>query len=329
VENGIWQNLTRGPSGQKIQFRKKILMFSVFLLISLFIWLLNALAKNYTSSIEYPLQYTDFPEDMVFVGEMPRTVELNVNGHGFALLRYKVFRKPVPISFTVSSLTVNRIDNSTAYVLTRNLRSQVNGQLPSELRLLEINPDTLHFQFAEKTSRMVPVRPRIRFELEKQFTTVEGIRLEPDSVLVSGPDLVVDTLGFVNTVREDLGLLSRNYREKVELASVAGLEYSVSRVQCSIELERFTEVQMNIPVEVVNLPDSLSIQTFPSRIRLTCRVGLSKYERIGNNPFRAVIDYEEIGEQTRELEIRLRNIPDYLLGYEYSPRTVEFLISLR
>lgn len=304
-------------------------MFSVFLLISFFIWLLNALSKNYTSSLEYPLQYTDFPEDMVFVGEMPQTIELNVTGHGFAILRYRISRKPVPISFTVSSLTVDKIENSTAYILTRNLRSQVNGQLPSELRLLEINPDTLHFQFAEKSSRLVPVKPDIHFELENQFTTVDGIILEPDSVLVTGPDVVLDTLSFVPTAHEDLGLLSRNFSEKMELARVSGLEYSVSRVMCSIELERYTEVQLNVPVVVENLPDSLSMQTFPPRIRLTCRVGLSKFERINNNPFRAVVDYREIGEQTRELEVGVKNIPGYLLGYEYTPRTVEFLISVR
>ena len=37
-------------------------MFSVFLLISASIWLLNALSKNYTSDIEYPLLYADFPD---------------------------------------------------------------------------------------------------------------------------------------------------------------------------------------------------------------------------------------------------------------------------
>ena len=43
------RNGPRIPEGQKLQFRKRILLFSVFLLISVFIWFLNALGKNYTS----------------------------------------------------------------------------------------------------------------------------------------------------------------------------------------------------------------------------------------------------------------------------------------
>ena len=331
MENGFLQNWPRVPEGQKLQFRKKILLFSIFLLISVFIWLLNALSKDYTSEIEYPLIYNDFPEERVIVGEPPGHLDLRINAAGYALLRYKLFRKPVPISFKVSALTLNRPgqDSSRAYILTRYLKDQVARQLPSELQLLEIKPDTLHFQFARKISHKLRIVPDFVFEVDQQFTTKEGIILDPDSVLVTGPDVVLDTLHLVRTVRSDLGLLTKNYSDKVRLMKLKGLEYSVSRVNCFIELEKFTEVQLSIPVEVLNLPDTLSLQTFPSRIKLTCNVGLSKYDRIEGNLFRAVVDYSSIDEQTRELDVRIQNVPVYLLSYEYYPKSVEFLVSRR
>ncbi len=103
-------------------------------------------------------------------------------------------------------------DSSRAYILTRYLKDQISGQLPAELQLLEIKPDTLHFQFARRASRMVPVRPDLVFALDGQFTTRDGILLEPDSVRVTGPDAILDTLGYISTERVDLGLLTRNYR---------------------------------------------------------------------------------------------------------------------
>jgi hypothetical protein len=60
---------------------------------------------------------------------------------------------------------------------------------------------------------------------------------------------------------------------------------------------------------------------------LTCRVGLSKYDRIEGHPFRAVVDYDLIDEQTKVLEVSVKNLPVYLLSHEYSPRKVEFLKS--
>lgn len=316
------------PEGQKLQFRKKILMFSVFLIISASIWMLNALSKNYTSIIEYPLIYTDFPEDRVFVGEMPEHLDLQINAHGYALLRYKMFRKPVPISFKISAFNMSRrSDSSSAYILTRYLRDQISTQLPAELQLLEIKPDTLHFQFTERVTRRVKVRPDLAFSVDNQFTIKDEIQLFPDSVDLTGPDLILDTMDFASTERMDLGLLTRNFRDKVKLKQIPELLYSVSRVDCSIELERFTEMQVPVSIEVLNLPDSILLQTFPSRVILTCRVGLSKYDRMESHPFRAVVDYELIDERTKVLNVNVQNVPLYLLSYEYSPKSVEFLKS--
>jgi hypothetical protein len=317
------------PEGQKLQFRKRILLFSIFLLISVFIWFLNALGRNYTAQIEYPLVYTDIPEDRVLVGDLPENLDLRINALGYALLRYKVLKKPVPVSHKISSYRMNHLgqDTTRAYVLTRYLKDQISSQLPPELQLLEIKPDTLHFQFAKRITRMVPVKPDLSFQLDKQFTTINGIQLNPDSVTVSGPDAILDTLRYISTERVDLGLLTKNYGDKIRLNKINGLELSSSRVDCDITLEKYTEVQLYIPIEVLGLPDTLSMQTFPSRIKFTCNVGLSKYDWVTDHLFSAVVDYSAVDEQKKEMLVSLQNIPSYLLNYEYYPRTVEFLIS--
>lgn len=303
-------------------------MFSVFLLISASIWLLNALSKNYTSVIEYPLVYTDFPEDKVSVGEMPGHLDLQINAHGYALLRYKLFRKPVPISFNVSEYNLSSgDDNSSSYILTRYLKDPIARQLPSELQLLEIAPDTLHFRFAGRVTRMMKIKPDFTFSIVTQFTIKDEILLSPDSVEVSGPDLILDTMDYVYTEALDLGELTKNFSDRVRLNQNAELVYNVDRVSCSIELERFTELQVTVPIEVLNLPDSILMQTFPSSIKINCKVGLSKYERIDSYPFRAVVDYDNIDERVQSLSVSIQNLPDYLLGHEFSPKTVEFLKS--
>jgi hypothetical protein len=329
LENGILQKWPKKVSeGNKLQFRKRVQLFSVFLLIAAAIWLLNALSKNYTDVIEYPLVYSDFPENKVFVGEMPKHLELQVNAHGYALLRYQMFKKPVPISFKVSAFNMNSGSNSArAFILTRYLRDQIASQLPAELQLLEIKPDTLFFQFADKVTKMVKIKPNFDYSVEKQFTIKDGIMLTPDSVEVTGPDLILDTLNYVYTEKYVLGELNRNYTDKVRLDRESDLEYNTSRVSCSIELERYTELQVSVPIEVLHLPDSIMLQTFPSSVKLNCRVGLSKYDRIETYPFRAVVDYNKIDDGVMALNVNIQNLPPYLLGYEFNPKTVEFLKS--
>jgi YbbR domain-containing protein len=174
---------------------------------------------------------------------------------------------------------------------------------------------------------MVRILPDFRYEVEKQFTVKDGIRLEPDSVEITGPDIMLDTLSNVYTSNIDLGQLTRNFSDKVKLRKIPGLQFSRSRIDCNIELERFTEVQLSIPIEVLNIPDSIAIQTFPSRVKLTCNVGLSKYERMDGNLFKAVVDYSEIDDRNNLLDVSILNVPVYLLSYEYYPKSVEYLKS--
>jgi len=331
LENGkLQKKWPKVREGQKLQSKKRILLFSVFLLVSASIWFLNALSKNYTSVLEYPLVYTDFPEDKVFVGELPGHLDLQINAHGYALLRYRMFRKPVPISFDVSDYNLSRgQDSSSAYILTRYLKDHISRQLDTELQVLEIKPDTLYFRFAGNGTRIVQIQAYFNYTIVNQFTIKDRIMLTPDSVEVTGPDLILDTLALIYTERLELGELTKNYEDKVRLSQKPDLTYNFTRVECFIELERFTELQVAVPIEVLNLPDSILLQTFPSNISISCKVGLSNYDRTESYPFRAVVDYEKIEERVQTLNVSIQNLPDYLLRYEYYPKTVEFLKSRR
>ena len=331
MESGFLSKWPRVSERQRMQFRKRVLLFSVFLLVSVFIWLLNALSKNYTTHIPYPLVYENLPENKVLVGDLPGELDLSVNAHGYALLRYKVFRKPDPVLLSVSSFNLSRqgSDGNRGFLVTRYLKDHVARQLPDDLQLMELQPDTLHFQFARLERKMLPVEQNFSYEVDRSFTVRDGIILSPDSVLVSGPDLILDTLQAVRTMKMDLGLLDRSYEGSAELRLREDLEYSHKAVDCSIELEKFTEVQLNIPVEVINLPDSLDMQTFPARIRFVCTVGLSKYETVNSFPFKARVDYLALREQDKVLSVQIPVLPDYLLNHSYSPSSVEFLISVK
>ena len=83
---------------------------------------------------------------------------------------------------------------------------------------------------------MVKIQPDFHFEVDNQFTIKDEIVLSPDSVEVTGPDLILDTLGFVFTERSELGLLSRNFSDKIKLRRLTDLEYDRSKVECLIEL---------------------------------------------------------------------------------------------
>ncbi len=316
---------------KQMEWKRKILVFSFFLSISVVIWLLNALSKNYTTEIKYPISYSKFPDHKVLVSDVPDHLGLKVNAHGYALLSYKLTNRPIPINFQLSSFAMNHMagDSSKFFLLTRYAREDVARQLPGELQLLEISPDSLIFQFATEVSRKVAVKPLLSYELNKDFTIMNGIRISPDSILIYGPDIFLDTLQFIRTKQKSLGLLEKSYTGILDLDTHPHLKYENSQVECTMELEKLTEIQVLVPVQISGLPDSLRLQTFPHLVKVTGKIGLSKYTRIVPESFWIEVMYEEVLENKKSLQVHLRTKPNDLSGVDFYPRTVEYLLSVK
>lgn len=308
-----------------------MLFFSFFLAVSVIIWLLNALSKNYTTEIKYPITYSRFPDQKLLVSDVPDHLTLKVNAHGYALLSYKLSNRPIPINFPVTSFAMNRFawDSSKFYMLSRYAREQVARQLPGELQLLEISPDTLIFQFAGKVSRKVPVRPVLNYEIGRGFTTKNKILITPDSVLVTGPDIFLDTMTALRTQRKDIGLLQKSYVGDLVLNRPRGFDLGTDRVSLSIELEKLTEVKLNVPIQVSGLPDSLRLQTFPQQVRITGKIGLSNYERIVPEAFRVEVGYDEVVANKERLQVYIRTKPADLSNIDFYPQFVDYFLTVK
>ncbi len=93
-------------------------------------------------------------------------------------------------------------------------------------------------------------------------------------------------------------------------------------------MEKFTEKTLSVPIEVLNLPDSLSLKTFPHVVQVTCQVGLSNFEKLQPSMFSVVVDYKEaIGGQSKKLRVDLVRQPDFIQSVKFSPRSLN--ISLK
>ncbi len=308
---------------------RRVLVFLFFVALSAIFWFLNALGREYTVPVSYPVRYTNFPPNMVMVGELPSSLELTVNAHGYTLLRYYISRRLLPIVFDVNSFSLNRLPDTETrnfYILSSVAANRIAGQLGAGIEILEIRPDTLFFSFTDKVSRKLPVEPVVELVFRPQFMVKGNIRTEPDSVIVSGPATVVDTMSSVKT----LPVIARGVNDAIRRRSAINeadmLEYSESAVWVNIPVEQFTEAGLRIPVEVINLPDTLLIITFPSEVSVSFLVALTDYEKVSRQQFRAEADYRSRVPGTGRLPVRLVKQPDFTRSVRYYPQSVDFII---
>jgi hypothetical protein len=305
------------------------MIFLFFVVLSTIFWLLNQLEEEYETKISVPVRYSNFPSDKILVNDLPEYFDLTVKAHGFKLLEYKISNKFLPYSINVNSLTL-RIHSESDYVklyaLTRLIKDDVEKKLSSELKIISISPDTLYFNFAERIFKKVPVVSQLNAVPATQYMIQDKIIFNPDSITISGANPIIDTIYQVYTEKRDLLDLDSEYNKEIRLQKIKNVDFSEDEIDVLIKVEKFTEGTQNIKLNVINVPDSVVLRTFPNRISVNYFVALSNYDKVLPQLFEAVVDYNKIESQTNKLDVQIVNQPDYIKSLRYSPRSVEYII---
>jgi hypothetical protein len=316
---------------RKITINKKSLIFLFFVGIASIFWLLNALSKEYTATIDHPIRYYNFPNDKVLVGKLPNYISIKVNAFGFSILKYKYKLRTSfdAIDLNVKQLGLRKITGSKSkyYILTRYEQAKISKQLKKEIKLLEIYPDTIYFHLADIVSKKVLVAHNVDFTLDKQTMLNGNITLNPDSIVISGPQTIIDTIDSVFTSFQDYKLLTARFTRNIGLKPIEGIIFKTKRIVITIPAEKFTEKTIKKELEIMNLPDSLSLKAFPNYIDISYQYALSNFEKISDADFVVSIDYNDIKSAlSNKLKVQMESSPEQAKKIKYFPTHIEFIV---
>jgi hypothetical protein len=329
VAKNIEDNIKQFLKTRNLKADRRFVIFLFFVVLSTIFWFLNRLDEDYETEIVLPIRYSDFPADKILVNELPDQFKLRVKAHGFKLLEYKISNKFLPFPINVNKLTLrfdSRSNDDQLYALTRNLHVDIKRWLDSELEIIVISPDSLYFNFADRRFKKVPVKSKMNIVPATQFMLRGNILFSPDSITISGADPIVDTINQVYTKTKDLLELKENYNHEVKLEKIGNIDFSDKEVDVALNIEKFTEGSQQIKLNIINVPDSLILRTFPNEISVSYFVALSDYDKVLPQLFQAVIDYNEIEHQESKLSVKILNSPEYINTIRFNPEKVEYII---
>lgn len=329
VAKNIEDNIKKFLDKKNLKADRRLIVFLFFVVLSTIFWFLNQMEEEYVTEISLPVRYTNFPSDKILVNDLPNHFNLRVRAHGYKLLEYKISNKFLPFSINVNSLTL-RMHSQSSYAklfsLTRLLNKEIEDQISSELEVVSIRPDTLFFEFADRIFKKVPVVSHLNPVPATQYMIRGNIQFDPDSITISGANPIVDTIDCVYTKQVDLIDLNTNYNDDIKLAKFDNVTFSEDEVDVNINIEKFTEASQTIKLNIINVPDSLVLRTFPKEITVTYFVALSDYEKVLPQLFEAVVDYNETANHDNKLNISIQNSPAYVQSLRYNPKSVEYII---
>jgi hypothetical protein len=332
VDSSLLKQFSSFLYREKTRFNQRITVFAFFLAISTILWYLNKLNSDYTTVVDYPVTFTNIPRNQILVGSPPKSISLKVSGFGYSILRFRLAAPLSPIIINLSQLAMHSQSESDSkkFIITSMTRGMVSSQLSSDIQLVSVSPDTLFMEFTSLITKKVKVIPNVSFTFEKQHMQSGTLTIAPDSVTISGPASVIDTINSVQTHGLNLSKLSSTATHNLNLLPIKQIGFSHRKVSIEIPIDKYTEMELEVPIHVENIPSGTNLILLPNFIKLRCNVPMGMVYATKPKDFLVATNY--ISSQMHsgnKLRVDLLKYPSYLRVVDFEPKFVEFYIEKR
>lgn len=321
------KHIDGGGGKEKIRLNKRVATFLCCLLISILFWLLMTLSKEYTITVIYPVSYINVPKDKVIANTLPSEINLEIKSKGFFLLAYK-FRNPQTVYVDLNEKRPLPTKNH-YYLLTNLQAGKLTEQFSNRISIQRVIPDTVFLNFNKKITRRVPVKANLSLTMDSRYQQSDSVKLIPAFVDISGAADVVSKIDHVETVPVSVKNIDRQQMISLTIANdsgKSGIELSTSKVKALVNVMKYTEASIELPIEAINLPAGYSLKSFPDRVIVKYNVAFNNYEKINAQQFRAVIDYKKAEPGSNKLRITLERFPAEIRSVKLNPEKVEYIL---
>ncbi|WP_424494361.1 YbbR-like domain-containing protein [Salinimicrobium sp. GXAS 041] len=297
--------------------------FLFFFFFAVVIWIFVQFSKVYNEIIEIPVEYVNVPPDKVISPENEQQLQLRMIENGFKIAWFSLITPT--LSIDISNLPQE--DQRLVYIIDEH-RKEIREQLNLNFEDSEFLRDEIYINFEQRQEKRIPVASRIKLSFGAGYAAVDRLGLEPDSVTVSGPDNIIDTLNSVTTVPLVINDVKRDLSGSIAI-DTSGLEKVTvyqKRVNYNLDVEKVTEGSLEIPVELINVPEGLNVVIFPKEILVFYQVNLKDFSRVEASDFRVVGDFNDLNQNQNFLIPRIADQPDFVKNLRLNEKKIQFII---
>lgn len=303
---------------------KKVNIFVLFLVLALLFSVLTKLSKDYTQTVAFSIESINIPEDKLIINDSSHVLDITLTTYGFKLIKYYLAKPSIIVDFQ------NLEKNSTHYFWTEKREfSNVVSQFDPNVKIISINPDTIAFRYDVNHVKKVPVILDSDINFSSGFDLISDYSIIPDSIKVIGPKVLTDSISEIVTKKLIMEDVNSNLLVSVELnlpENMEDLKFSHNQVQISAEVERFTEGSINVPINIINIPDGIKLKYYPKEISVVYYTSLSNFKSISSSSFIVECDYKALNFNDTYLIPKIVQKPDKVKNVRLNEKRIEFIL---
>lgn len=271
-------------------------------------WFFNALNKEYTTRINYPIELVFNRDSLVALKDAPDEIPINVTGGGWQLLKRT-------ISYGVSPVTLKPVNPvHTQFFTSNNLLPIFANQL-TDLNINYIAVDTIEFKIDPYADRRLCIKlDSSSIQLRDEFYITSKLMVEPDSVNFHGPLSLVNQLPDVFLVSLSDKNIDNRYDEELslDLFSHSLIKKNPEVIHISFDVEEFVDQTETLDVEQVNFPYDSSVYIQTSNVEASFKVQKSFRSKIKKEDFLIIADLSSIHAADSTITVEEMDSPIYV-----------------
>lgn len=267
--------------------KKKIPLLIISIAFSVIIWGTISLSEEYYANVNVPLRVVGFPNGFSIGSEIPENITIKLRGIGWKLFAVNI-GKDVAYNISVKGdsgfIQIKLMDHLTD-----------NRWMLSELDIIDIVPNSLSFSIERRVKKKLPIVADLNLDYKVGYGLAKQVVLEPDSIVLDGPQSVVNSLTEIKTKEIKLSSLDKLIIKNIGFIYLPGTSYGTKFVTVSLDVQRIVDKQFDdIDVEVLDVPPDRDVILLPNKISCNVRGGIEILGKLEKDEFRAFVFYRDV-----------------------------------
>lgn len=221
------------------------------------IWFFNALNKNYTTRVSYPVVFRTSQQQVVALTPPPNDLIIEVTGQGWSLFRksFGIGVEPIVIDL-INTMRVKRFD-------TKKFMPYFVNYL-KDFKIHAIIPDTLLLEYDKVTTKKVQISLLpTQISLKEGYQITSQIKITPNQVVFKGANSILNQLSDTLSLQLEDQEIEENYEQTVPLTYFPQnqllLKPEIEQVKVSFQVDYFVKRNQLIPNQFINFPTDSSV----------------------------------------------------------------------
>jgi hypothetical protein len=315
------------------EFRRKLPVFIICLLVSALIWSLIKLSRTYEQPFNLRLNFVNQPENAVIAHLNDTVLRTQLRAEGFRMLLWQWQIKPHQLTLDLAKLPISDSLSDTPVLLElQSLHAikllSADSKIPSSIN--RVFPEQFKFMVSKRRFKKVPVIPELKLGFAPQYRLYSPPLCTPDSVEISGAATQLDRIEGVYTKLLTLKRLKNNVEQQLTLKNQwieKGVLLSESKVQLKLEVESFTESDLELPLIMPLFEDGGTMKAFPETVKVVFQVAVKDFKSIEPGSFEVRVVYPPAeGSNPGLLLVEVVKHPENVQISRIIPEKVEYVL---